>query len=87
MEPSRSRPEPEISAARRTARRQLSRILLLLAGLDLTVLAWVLGVALVSSRFHLSAVDIVLLALAGIAAILGVRIAVAVRLRRRAGDL
>lgn len=84
---SESEADSTTSASRRTARRQLNRVLLVLAGLDLSVLAWVIGVALASRRFHLPAVDLVLLALAGIAAALGVRITLAVRLRRHGGDL
>lgn len=86
-EPSATPETPDDTDARRTARRQLHRLLLLLAALDLGVLAWVLAIAIVSPRLHVSTAELVLLAVGGIVVVLGTRLALAVRLRRRHGEL
>ena len=79
--------DPAAAVARRTARRQLTRVLVVLAGLDLGVLAWVIGVAVAYTRLHFATLDLVLGALGGIVVILGIRLAIGIRLRRRGGDL
>ena len=69
------------------ARRQLRRVLLLLGALDLSVLLLVIGLAISASRFGWTGLQLLLSILAGVGAILGIRIWLAVRLRRRSGDL
>ncbi len=73
------------ASARRTAHRQLNRLLLLLAALDFAVLAWVIAIASVSPRLHVSTAELVLLAIGGIVVVLGTRLVLAVRLRPRQG--
>jgi len=81
-----SEPESTANAAPR-ARRQLGRVLTLLGILDLSVVVWVIGLAVSASRLGLSGIQLLALIVAGIAAILGIRIWLAIRLRRRSGDL
>jgi hypothetical protein len=69
------------------ARRQLRRVLVLLGVLDLSVLVLVIGLLLASRSLGLTTAESLLAILAVVGVILGVRIWIAVRLRRRAGDL
>ena len=73
--------------ARTKARRQLRRVLGLLAILDAGVLVLVLVLAAAWSRFHLPTPYFLGLLLGGVAAILMARVALGVRLKRRSGDL
>ncbi|MGC2290184.1 MAG: hypothetical protein WA688_10080 [Thermoplasmata archaeon] len=73
--------------ARLMARRQLSRVLILLAFLDTSVLVLVVGLSLAWSRFHIPTPYFLGLVLGGVAAILAARVALGVRLRRRSGNL
>jgi len=69
------------------ARRQLRSVLLLLGALDLSVLIWVIGWAISAPRLGFSNVELLLSILTGVGAILGIRVWLAVRLKRRMGDL
>jgi len=73
--------------ARTTARRQLRRVLLLLAILDTSVLVLVVGLAVAWSRFHIPTPYFLALVLAGVGAILVARIALGIRHKRRSGNL
>jgi len=55
--------------------------------LDLSVLLLVIGLAISASRFGWTGLQLLISILAGVGAILGIRIWLAVRLRRRSGDL
>lgn len=69
------------------ARRQLGRVLLILGALDLGVVAWVLGVVLAARSLGLANLSLLFTILGGIGAILGFRVWLAIRLRRRSGEL
>jgi hypothetical protein len=82
--------EPESSSrseAARLARRKLGRVLTVLGLLDLTVLLFVVAVALERQRWGLSNVDVVGVIVAGATAVILTRILLAVRLRSRGGNL
>jgi hypothetical protein len=72
--------------ARRTARRQLRQVLLLLAILDSSVLALVVGLAVAWSRLQFPTPYFLVLVLGAVGGVLAVRIALGVRLKRRSGD-
>jgi hypothetical protein len=59
----------------------------LLGALDLSVVLWVIFVAISAPRLGLSNVGLLVMILAGVGAILGFRIWLAIRLRKRSGDL
>jgi hypothetical protein len=69
------------------ARRQLGRVLLLLGLLDLTVLVFVIGVILAAGRWGLSPIELLMTILLGAGTVVGARVWLAVRLRRRSGEL
>jgi hypothetical protein len=69
------------------ARRQLRRVLVLLGVLDLSVLVLVIGLLLTTPSLGLTTPELLFSIIAGVSVILGVRIWLAVRLRRRSGDL
>jgi hypothetical protein len=69
------------------ARRQLGRVLFILAALDVSVIVWVIGVALVAPSLGLAGLRLLFAILLGLGGILGIRIWLAVRLRRRSGDV
>jgi len=69
------------------ARRQLGRVLLLLGALDLSVLVLVIGLAVAAPHLGLTSIQLLVSILAGVGTILGIRVWLAVRLRRRSGDL
>ena len=69
------------------ARRQLGRVLKLLGVLDLSVIVWVLGIALSAQALGLNNLELLAAILVGVGTILGLRIWLAVRLRRRLGEL
>ena len=79
-------PAPASETAPR-ARRQLGRVLLWLGLLDVAVLLWVLVVVLAAAGFGWSNVELLVALLVGVGTILGIRIGMAARLRKRAGDL
>ncbi len=74
---------PASSDAGARARRQLGRVLKLLGVLDLSVIVWVLGIALSAHALGLSNLELLSAIFTGVGAILGLRIWLAVRLRRR----
>jgi hypothetical protein len=76
-----------VELARATARRQLRRVLTLLAILDTSVVALVVGLAVVWARYHPPTPFIVAPVLGGVSAILLTRVALGVRLKRRSGNL
>jgi len=69
------------------ARRQLGRVLLILGALDLSVVVYVLGVVVAAPSLGLANWTLLFAILGGIGAILGLRVWLAVRLRRRSGEL
>lgn len=69
------------------ARRQLRRVLLVLAGLDAGVLVAIVVLAVAASIFRLTNLELLALIVAGLGAILATRVALAVRLKRRSGNL
>lgn len=73
--------------AQQKARRQLRQVLLVLALLDTSVLVLVIGLAVAWARLRFPTVELLGLILGGVAIILGIRIAMAVRLKRRSGNL
>jgi hypothetical protein len=73
--------------ARVDARRQLSRVLLVLAALDVSVLILVIGLAVAWSRLRFPTAELVGLMVGGVATIVLIRIALGVRLKRRSGHL
>ncbi len=73
--------------ATRRARRQLRAVLLTLAGLDAGVVILVLGLAEARSLLGLTTPELLLSILGGVGLILVVRVLLAVRLRRRSGNL
>lgn len=72
---------------RRTARRQLRQVLLVLAVLDTSVLVLVIGLAVAWSRLRFPTAELLGLMLGGVAGILSLRVGLAVRLRKRSGNL
>ena len=70
-----------------TARRQLRRVLALMALLDAGVLVIVVGLALARESLGLSTIGFLIAVLSGVGVILAARLAMAVRLRRRSGEL
>jgi hypothetical protein len=78
---------PSVEGARRTARRQLGRVLAALAILDVSVVILVVGLAVAWSRFHLPTLYFLALVLSGVSAILLARVALGIRLKRRSGNL
>jgi hypothetical protein len=73
--------------AEHKARYQLGRVLLLLGALDLTVLVFVLSLAVERRRLGLSNAELFVSIAIGAAAIILTRISLAIRLRARGGDL
>jgi hypothetical protein len=69
------------------ARRQLGRVLFILALLDVSVIVWVIVVALAAPPLGLAGLVLLLAILLGVGGILGIRIWLAVRLRRRSGEV
>jgi hypothetical protein len=69
------------------ARRQLRWVLVLLGVLDLSVLLLVIGLVLAAPSLGLTTAGLLFSILVGVGAILGVRVWLAVRLRRRSGEL
>jgi hypothetical protein len=69
------------------ARRQLGRVLTLLAFLDITVVVLVVVLAIAWSRLHFPTPYLLTLVLVGIGAILAARVWMGVRLKRRSGNL
>jgi hypothetical protein len=78
---------PPADEARITARRQLRKVLVVLAVLDTSVLVVVVGLAVTWARYHIPAAYFVALILVAVAGILLARVALGVRLKRRTGDL
>ncbi|HKN07508.1 MAG TPA: hypothetical protein VJ021_07925 [Thermoplasmata archaeon] len=76
-----------LEAARRRARRQLRAVLLTLAGLDAGVVILVLSLAEARSHLGLTTPELLVSILGGVGLILVVRVLLAVRLRRRSGNL
>jgi hypothetical protein len=74
-------------AARTVARRQLGRVLALLAVLDVSVLVFVVGLALAWARFRFPVEYFLTFILVGVGGFLIARFAIGVRLKRRSGDL
>ena len=72
---------------RSRARRQLGQVLTVLAVLDTSVLVLVIGLAVAWSRLRFPVAELLGMMLGGVAAILILRMALAVRLKRRSGDL
>jgi hypothetical protein len=79
--------DPAPEEARMKARRQLRQVLLLLALLDTSVLALVIGLAVAWAHLRFPTVELLGLMLGGVTTILCIRVAVAVRLKRRSGNL
>jgi hypothetical protein len=73
--------------ARTRARRQLGRVLGLLALLDISVVVLVVGLAIAWSRLHFPTAYLLALVLIGVGAILAARVWMGVRLKRRSGNL
>ena len=71
----------------RRARRQLGRVLLLLGVLDLSVLVAVVGIAVGVSHFDIRVGGLLALILLAVGLVLGIRVWLAVRLHRHAGEL
>jgi hypothetical protein len=69
------------------ARRQLRRVLLVLAAMDVGVLVIIVVLAVAAVLLHLTNLELLGLIVAGLGAIIGARVALAVRLRRRSGNL
>jgi hypothetical protein len=76
-----------LDQARTTARRQLNRLLVVLAILDASVLVLVVGLALAWARFHIPTIYFLAFVLSGVGAILAVRVSLGVRLKHRSGNL
>jgi hypothetical protein len=77
---------PPDSASLR-ARRQLGRVLLLLAVLDVGVLVTVVLLAVLATAYRFTNLELLVLVVAGLGAIIGARVALAVRLKKRSGWL
>jgi hypothetical protein len=69
------------------ARRQLRRVLVVLAAMDAGVLVTIVVLAVASMLLRLTNFELLALIITGLGAIIGARVALAVRLRRRAGNL
>jgi hypothetical protein len=69
------------------ARRQLGRVLVVLAVLDTSTIAFVLVLVLLGPVWGLSRIELLAWILLGAGVIVGTRIGLAVRLRRRSGEL
>jgi len=69
------------------ARRQLGTVLRLLGILDLSVIVWVLGIAVGAGALGLNNLELLAAILLGVGTILGLRIWLAVRLKRRLGEI
>jgi hypothetical protein len=69
------------------ARRQLRRVLLVLAAMDVGVVATIVLLAVAAVLLRLTNLELLGLIVAGLGAIIGARVALAVRLRRRSGNL
>jgi hypothetical protein len=78
---------PATEEARQTARRQLGQVLWVLAVLDTSVLVLVIGLAIAWSRLRFPTPELLGLMLGGVASILCLRVFLAVRLKRRSGNL
>jgi hypothetical protein len=78
---------PSADEARVKARRQLRRVLLILALLDASVLVVVIGLAVAWARLHFPTSYFLALVLGTVSAILLVRVALGIRLKRRTGEL
>jgi len=79
--------DAKLLEARRTARRQLRRLIALMAVLDLAILLLVIAVAYERSTVGLSTSGVLAVVGAGAAAVIGTRIWLAARLRTHAGNL
>jgi hypothetical protein len=73
--------------ARPRARRQLRHVLVLLGVLDISVLVLVIGLVVTAPALGWTTAELLFTILVGVGIILGVRIWMAVRLRRQSGDL
>jgi uncharacterized membrane protein HdeD (DUF308 family) len=62
-------------------------VLFILALLDVSVIVWVIVVALAAPPLGLAGLVLLLAILLGVGGILGIRIWLAVRLRRRSGEV
>lgn len=71
----------------RKARRQLRRVLWVLAAMDAGVLVTIVALAVAAFVLRLTNLELLLLIVAAVGAIIGARVALAVRLRRRSGDI
>lgn len=79
--------EPAAPAdAVRKARRQFRRVLWALAAMDAGVLVTVVVLAVAAFVLRLTNLELLFLIVVGLGAIIGARVALAVRLRRRSGD-
>jgi hypothetical protein len=78
---------PEIEVPEQRARRQLGRVLVVLGLLDLSAVVLVLVLALFGPFWGLSPIELLAAILGGAGFIVGTRIWLAVRLRRRSGEL
>ena len=78
--------EPDETAERR-ARRQLGRVLLLLGLLDLGAIVLVVVLAVAGTAWGLTPYELLAAILTGAGSIVATRVALAVRLRRRVGEL
>ncbi len=78
---------PAIDQARITARRQLRRVLGVLALLDTSVLIIVVGLAIAWTHFHFPTLDFLALVFVTVGGVLIARVALGVRLKRRSGNL
>jgi len=65
----------------------LGTVLRLLGILDLSVIVWVLGIAVGAGALGLNNLELLAAILLGVGTILGLRIWLAVRLKRRLGEL
>jgi hypothetical protein len=81
------RGRPELVEADLRARRQLRGVLLTLALLDTGVVLLVIGLAEARGLLGLTTPELLLTILGGVSLILAIRVFLAVRLRRRSGDL
>jgi threonine/homoserine/homoserine lactone efflux protein len=76
-----------VNDARAIARRQLGRVLMLLAILDTSVIVVVLVLAVAWSRYHLSTPYFLALLLVSVGCVIAARVGIGIRLKRRAGNL
>jgi hypothetical protein len=84
-------PQPEVressERATRQARRQLRAVLVTLGLLDVGVVLLVVGLAEARTLLGLTTPELLLSILGGLGLVLAVRVMLAVRLRRRSGEL